>query len=135
MGKETGLGVTTLSVDNSAGALQSIVNDFTNFSFSTPRADQDVTGVDKAARERLLLLGDAAVNLAGVFNPAANRAHQVFRDVVSTSVQRTVSFAHLSQLWSGEFLFTDYAVTRGNGGELTYTAPGVLANGVAPVWS
>ena len=44
MPKETGLGVTTFSWDDSAGSLKAIVNDFTTFSFDTPRALQDTTG-------------------------------------------------------------------------------------------
>jgi hypothetical protein len=36
---------------------------------------------------------------------------------------------------SPEVLFTDYALTRGEKGELTWKAPGVLADGAVPTWS
>src|SRR3546814_12749520 len=31
-------------------------------------------------------------------------------------------------------LFTDYALTRGDDGSLTWTAPGVLSDGTVPTW-
>ncbi len=135
MPKETGLGITTLSVDDSVPAAQTIINDITNFSFATPRGVQDVTGVDKSAMERLLLLADASVQLNGVFNDDANQSHAVFKTVPSTSVARTVTLTVSSQTLAGEYLFTDYALARAGDGSLTWTAPGVLATGVVPTWS
>lgn len=135
MAKETGLGWTTLSVDDSAGAAKAIKNDVTNFQFATPRGVQDVTGVDKLAFERLLLLADFSITLNGVFNDAADFSHAVFKTVPSTSVLRTVSLAVSGQTLANECLFTDYALTRAASGELTWTAPGVLADGTVPTWS
>jgi hypothetical protein len=135
MAKETGLGITTLTVDDSTPAAQTIINDITNFSLSTPRGVQDVTGVDKSAMERLLLLADASMDLNGVFNPAANQSHDVFKTVPSTSVVRTVLLTVSSQVLTGEYLFTDYALTRAGDGSLTFSAPGVLATGVVPTWA
>jgi hypothetical protein len=135
MAKETGLGWTTLSVDDSGGSVKDIKNDITNFEFATPRAVQDVTGVDKSAMERLLLLADFSITLNGVFNDAADRAHAVFKTVPSSSVARTVSLAVSGQTLNNETLFTDYALTRAASGELTFSAPGVLADGTVPTWS
>ena len=135
MAKETGLGITTLSVDDSGGSARAIVNDITNFSFSTPRGIQDVTGVDKSAMERLLLLADAQVQLNGVFNDASNAAHDVFKTVPSTSVARTVTFVVSGQTLPNEMLLSDYAITRAADGSLTWTAPGALANGTVPTWA
>jgi len=135
MAKEVGLGITTLSIDDSGGNAQTIVNDITNFSFSTPRGVQDVTGVDKSAMERLLLLADASVQLNGVFNPAANQSHDVFKTVPSTSVARTVTLVVSSQTLPNEMLFSDYALTRAADGSLTWTAPGALTGGVVPTWA
>lgn len=135
MAKETGLGITTLSVDDSGGTVRAIVNDITNFSFATPRGVQDVTGVDKSAMERLLLLADHSIDLNGVFNDAANASHDVFKTVPSTSVARTVTLVVSGQTLASEMLFTDYALTRAQSGELTWAAPGVLANGAVPTWA
>ena len=131
--KESGLGWTTLSVDSSVPTLTDIRNDVTNFEFATPRAVQETTGIDKFAMERLLLLADFSITLNGVFNPALS--HLVLRDVGSTSVTRTVSIVVSSQTLSNECLITDYALTRGDDGSLTWTSPGVLQNGTAPTWS
>jgi hypothetical protein len=135
MAKESGLGWTTLSVDDSSPAAQDIKNDVTNFQFSTPRAVQDVTGVDKSAMERLLLLADFSITLNGVFNDAANKSHAVLKTVPSTSVVRTVSLGVSGQTLANECLFTAYDLTRSAAGELTWSAPGVLADGTVPTWS
>ncbi len=135
MAKESGLGWTTLSVDDSTPAAQVIKNDITDFSFGTPRGVQDITGVDKSAFERLLLLADFSITLNGVFNPASNQAHDVFKTVPSTSAIRTVSLTVSTKVLPNECIFTDYALTRGADGALTFTAPGVLADGVVPTWA
>jgi hypothetical protein len=133
--KESGLGWTTLSVDGSDTAANDIKNDVTNFEFATPRAVQEITGVDKSAIERLLLLADFSITLNGVFNDAADKSHETFKDVGSTSVARTVSLAVSGQTLAVECLITDYQLTRGDDGSLTWSAPGVLQDGTAPTWS
>lgn len=133
--KETGLGWTTFSVDDSGGTPQAIINDVTSLSFATPRGVQDVTGLDKSAYERLLLLADFSVTPAGVFDDQAGQAHAVFKTVPSTSVQRTTSIAVSGNTLAVETLYTDYALARGQDGSLTWTAPGVLGNGAVPTWA
>lgn len=135
MAKETGLGITTLSVDDAAGTPRDIRNDITNFSLATPRGVQDVTGIDKSAFERLLLLADLSLTLNGVFNDAANASHDVFKTVPSTSVARTVSLGISGQTLPAEVLFTDYPLTRAQSGELTWAVPGVLSDGTVPTWA
>lgn len=133
--KETGLGWTTLSVDNSSGSANAIKNDITNLTFATPRGVQDVTGLDKSAYERLLLMADGTVNLNGVFNDAANMSHDTFKTVPSTSVNRTTTITVSGNTLAMEMLYTDYNLTRAASGELTWTAPGVLADGTTPTWA
>lgn len=94
-----------------------------------------MTGVDKSAIERLLLLADFSITLNGVFNDAANQSHAVFKTVPSTSVNRTVTLTVSGQTLANECLFTDYNLTRGQDGSLTWSAPGVLADGTVPSWS
>jgi hypothetical protein len=130
--KETGLGWTTLSVDNSAGSVNAIKNDVTNFQFATPRAIQDITGVDKSAMERLHLLADFSITLNGVFDDASNLAHDTFKNLAN---QRTVTLVISGQTLANECLFTDFAYTRPQSGELTWSAPGVLADGTLPAWT
>lgn len=137
MAKETGLGVTSFTIDDSAGSGRDIVNDITNFNISTPRGVQDVTGVDKTAFERLLLLADTSGTLNGVFNDAANLSHAVFSDVVDPTADdsRTFVMVHSAQTFTAEVHFTDYALTRAQSGELTWSAPYVNADGSVPAWS
>lgn len=136
MAKETGLGWTTLDVDDSSGVAQDLRDNVTNFEFATPIAVQEVTGIDKYAMQRLLLLADFSITLNGVFDPAAtDSAHSVLSDVASTRVTRTVTITVSGQTLANECLITDYQLNRGDDGSLTWTAPGVLANGTAPTWS
>lgn len=133
MAKETGLGWTTLSLDDAAASLRDIKNDVTNLDFSTPYGSQEVTGVDKSAYERLALLADFSGTLNGVFNPAANRAHAVLSG--DLRVVRTLSLVISTKSLSNEVLIGEYALTRAAGGEFTWQAPFSLADGTVPTWA
>ena len=135
MAKSTGLGWTTFSVDDSSSVQRAIINDITNLTFATPRGVQDVTGIDKSAFERLLLLADFTITLNGVFNPASNQSHDVFKTIPSTSVARLVTNVQNGKTLSPTVILTDYALTRAQTGELTFSVPGSLSNGVVPTWS
>lgn len=136
MAKISGLAWSTLQVDDASSALQDLRNDITDFQFATPRAVQDVTGIDKSAIERLLLLADFTISMNGVFNNAANHAHAVFKTIPSTSVNRrinnTISGSNLNI--TGVVL-TDYQLKRAATGQLTWTVPGSNADGSTPVWT
>lgn len=133
--KESGLGWTTCSVDDSSGTPQAIKNDVTSLSFATPRAVQDVTGVDKSAHERILLLADFSITLEIVFNDATNQSHDVFKTVPSTSVARTTTLTVSGNTLANEVLYTDYPLKRAASGELTASVPGVLSDGTVPTWA
>lgn len=132
-GKQSGLGWTTFSVDNASGTPVDIRNDHTSLQFATPRAVQDVTGLDKSANERLLLLADASLTAETVFNPTGS--HTVYSTVPSTSVPRTTSLGIGGKALAMEMLITDYPLQRSNSGELTASVPFVLADGQVPTWS
>lgn len=137
MAKTSGLGAAVV-VDDASGSPQTITNDVTDFSIATPRAVQDITGVDKYAHERLLLLADGTVQLKGVFNPAANMSHAVLSSVPSTSVTRTVTLtptASETPNLSMEMVISSYDVARANGGELTWSSDCSLADGTSPQWT
>lgn len=134
MAKASGLGWTTMNVTKSDGStVVDIRNDCTNLDFATPRAVQDTTGIDKFAHERLLLLGDFSLNLSGVFN--ATVSHLVFRDLGSGTVNRATSIVVNGATLSNNCLVTDYPITRGTDGALTWKVPMSLADGALPVWS
>jgi hypothetical protein len=136
MAKATGIGWTTLSVDDNSSSQQAIKNDFTNLSFSTPRAVQDVTGVDKTAIERLLLLADMSWTGNGVFNAASNMSHAVFSTIpLANSVTRLVTMVVNGKTLAPTLALTDYQLTRPATGELTWQVPGSLSSGTAPTWS
>ena len=128
-----------MSVADSGGTPRTISNDITEFSLNTPRGVQDITGVDKSAHERLLLLADVSVSLKGVFNPAANMSHAVFSTVPSTAVNRATSIAPTSNnstpILAFNAIYSDYGITRSNAGEIPWTAKGDLADGAVPTWA
>jgi len=134
MAKESGLGM-TVAVDDSGSSARTISNDITSIDWATPREEQDITGLDKSARERLLLLADFTVSISGVFNDATNMSHAVFSTVPSSSVARTTTLTISGQVLAGELFYTDYALGRSSSGELTWSAPGSLAGGVVPTWA
>jgi len=101
---------------------------------------QDITGIDKSAKETLLLLADLTFTGNGVFNPATNMSHDVFKTIGSTSVVRAVELDPTGTASGAPKLpvncvLTDYQVTRTNTGELTWQVPGALADGTAPTWT
>lgn len=124
-----------IEVDNSAGVAKDISNDVTSFTLNTSRGEQDITGLDKAAIERLLLLGDAELSLTGVFNEALS--HQVFRDCgvgnpreVTVTLTGGCALDHMVL----NLIFSSYVVSRGTDGALTWTVAGKLANGSTPAF-
>lgn len=134
MAKESGIGF-SVAVDAADTVAKTISNDITNLTISTPRGEQDVTGLDKSAHERILLLADANETLNGVFNDADDMSHEVFRTVPSTSVARTVTNAISGQTLVLELLFTDYSLTRGGDGSLAWSAPGSIFDGDTVTWT
>jgi hypothetical protein len=132
--KSTGLAWSTFTVSDATGTNPvDIRNDTTELAFATPRAVQDTTGLDKSAHERLLLLADFSVTPKGVFNAAVS--HVVFATVPSTSVNRPTAIVVNTKQISANCLYTDYSITRSSSGELTWSAPGALADGSTPTWS
>lgn len=129
----------TLQVADATGTLQNIGNDITNYTFTTPRGLEDVTGMNKFAHEQLLLLTDFTVTLNGIFDPGPNLSHSVFSTVTGTSVTRSVSIAPTAvtttPIITVNCLITDYQITRANTGELTWQVPGQLADGNVPTWA
>lgn len=126
----------TVAVDDSGGLVETISNDITNLQFATPRGVQDITGVNSSAVERLLLLADFSITLNGLVNTAASpSSHDVFKTVPSTSVTRTVTLTVGSKVLPNETIFTDYAITRGQDGSMTFSAPGALNSTVLPTWA
>lgn len=137
MAKQSGMGWTTLSVDDSGGSVNAIKNDVQSFQFATPRGVLDVTGVDKSAIERILLLADFSItlNTTAVNFSAGATFHTVFSTVPSTSVARTTTLTISAKTLACEVLYTDYQLNRGQDGSLGATVPGVLADGTVPTWA
>ena len=135
--KVSGLGA-IVTVDDATGTAQVISDDTTNFSFATPRASQDVTGVNKTANQRLLLLADYSATINGPMDTGANQSHAVFSTIPSTSKERNVKIqptVNATPYLSALCILTDYQITRANTGELTYQVPASLFDGTAPSWS
>lgn len=134
MAKVSGL-PTSVNLDDAGGVARNISNDILSINVATPRGVQDVTGLDKSAMERLLLLVDFTGTINGVFNTAANASHSVLKTVTSSGANRTIAIGYPGATLTAEVVVSDYQVTRGQDGSLTWSAPFSLADGTAPVWS
>jgi hypothetical protein len=146
MAKTSGLGgvvgVSTAAVG--IGTPNDISVDVTNWSFTTPRATQDVTGVNKFANERILALADFTITMNGAFDPAANLEHAVFSTVPSSTAPRTCLVCPISNgstvtvpvspYFQVNVILTDYQITRDNTGAITYQVPGSIYDGNNVQW-
>lgn len=130
MAKESGLGWSTFTV-----AANDIKNDTRKLDIATPREQQDVTGLDKSAIERLLLLADGSVDAEGIFNDAAGKSHVTLKGVSTISAAVSVALAVSGQTLTMNMWPTDYKLSRGEDGALTWATPFVLADGTPPAWS
>lgn len=138
MAKENGLGM-TVTVDDAAGTGRAISNDVTSVQIGMPSPVQDTTGVNSTGMERLLLLADLSISLAGVFNDLATTgAHTVlntFRTLAAAQTGRTTAIVVSGDTLTNEVLYTDYALNRAQDGSLTFNAPGALSNGTLTAWA
>lgn len=143
MSKVSGLGITTFSVDDSGGSQQAVKNDITSFTINTPRAQQDITGIDKSAMERLLLLADCTVTANYVFNDAAttgiftvlNNYATLFTAQVGRTTTITFSGSAGAHTLAQELLYDDFPINRAASGELTGTVTGRISNGTLAAWA
>lgn len=134
---ESGLGITTLTLDDAGGTQRDIEPSVFNFQFATPRAVQDITSIANNGMARLALLADSSVSFTGGFDDGSNLAHSVFSG--DKTIAREFTFAHSGQTLFVSplilFLITDYSFNRGQDGSLVFTAPMVQSNGAVPTWS
>lgn len=135
MSIESGLGWTSLNVDDSGGSARDIRSSTFNLDWTMPRGVQDITSLAESAMARLLLLADFSGTMAGGFDDGANLAHAVFKTVSSTSVERTMGITISGQTLNNEVILTDYALTRAQSGEFTWSVPFQLSSGDVPTWS
>jgi hypothetical protein len=132
---ESGLGWTAFSIDDSGGNARDLRSSTFNLDWTMPRGVQDITTLAESAMARLLLLADFSGTCAGGFDDGSNLAHDVFKTVSSTSVERTMTITISGQTLANEVILTDYAQTRAQSGEFTWSVPFQLASGVVPTWA
>lgn len=134
MAKEAGFAL-TVNLDDSSDSSRNISNDVTSLNWRLPRASQDITGVDKSAVERLMLLSDFSCTLNGVFNDGSNLSHAVLKNANTTTQVRDMSLVISGQTLTINVFIISYDMDRPGTGELTWTSELVLADGAAAAWS
>lgn len=130
MPKSSGLGarcfVGASDLSGDVGSLQNI---------STPRAVQDVTGIDKDAMERIYLTRDGAISYSVFYNPAIDGSHPVL-SALPTSDQ-PVTYAHRAAIGAPAAAMVgkqiNYDGTRNADGSLGFTVNS-QANGYGLEW-
>ena len=135
MAIENGLGWTTLEIDDSGTTARDIRASTFNLDWTMPRGVWDITAISQSAMARNLLLADFSGTAAGGFDDGANLAHAVFKTISSTSVERTMGIVISGQTLNNEVILTDYAMTRAQSGEFTWSVPFQLCDGTVPTWS
>jgi len=133
MAKVTGV-VSTFNLDNSGGTAVDISSYVTSITANTTQGQQDVTGLDKAALERLGLLKDVSIAIGGAWGTVL---HNVLKAAPASNATRTaaIGFSNAAATLTAEVNAQDYNLSRGADGSLTWTATLVNANGNAPVWT
>lgn len=107
-----------ITVDDENGDPYDISCDINSANWASPRALQDVTGLCKSAHERLVLLSDFTIKLAGAgFNAATGGspgAHTVLKTIPSSPLARTVAIELPTgtALITVECVFSDYTMNR-----------------------
>jgi hypothetical protein len=135
MAIESGLGWTTFSVDNAAGALKALKDDTFALNFATPRGVWDITTLGMSAYARTYLLADFTCEPSGGFDDTADHAFAVLSSASSSNTVRTCTLTVSGQILTNEVLVTDFQQQRPQSGELTWAAPMVLADGTVPTWT
>lgn len=110
-----------------------ISNDMTSLTLDTPYGVQDITGLDKSAMERLLLRADASGSMSGVFNTAASMSHATFKTPGIKTV--VIAFAAAAATATFSAAFSNYAISLGADGSLTWSVNFALSSGTAVAWT
>lgn len=131
MTKYAGLAM-TYTLDDSGGSPVAITNDVGSITVDTTVGEQDVTGLDKSAMERLQLLEDSVVTMGGNgFPSSATRA--VFNTLTGS---RTLAIGWPNSATATvELYLYKYNLSRGQDGGVTWQAEGRLNNGTKLAWS
>lgn len=122
----------TYTLDDSGGSGVDISNSIGTITMKTTRGEQDITGLDKSAMERLQLLEDSEVTFGGNgFPPSAHRA--VFENM-SNSRTLVIDYPD-SATATVEVMLFDYTINRTQDGGLAWQAVARLCNGTKLAWS
>jgi hypothetical protein len=108
-----------------------ISNDVTSFTLDTPYGVQDITGVDKSAMERLVLRSDITGTITGVFNTTASASHATLK----TPGSKTFVIALPGATATFTAVTSNYAITMGADGSLTWSVNYAVANGTVLAWT
>lgn len=131
MTKYSGLGL-TFTLDNSAGSGVAITNDVGSFTVNTPLGEQDVTGLDKSAIERLQLLEDCDITVGGNGFPSSTTM-AVFTNRANS---RTLVIGYPNSVTATvEVMIFGFTISRGQDGGMTWQATLRLCNGTALAYS
>tara|TARA_Y100000296_G_scaffold86827_1_gene128049 strand:+ start:1930 stop:2349 length:420 start_codon:yes stop_codon:yes gene_type:complete len=136
MAKQTGLGDVVI-IDDSGGSARTISNDLVDYGINIAQELIETTGLDKSARERITGMSDGDVSLNGVFNPASNMSHDVFkvRTGTRTFVLKVGGATTGNPQISMELVIASYSISRGSDGALTWSVTMNLADGTVPTYS
>ena len=126
-----------LAVDDSGGSARDISDNVNSVEITNNQNLIDATTLSKSAIERIIGLGDFGLTINGTFDSASNKSHDVFKVKSGT---RTVSYAiggntQGNPIIEVECLVSEYNISRGADGTLTFTAALQGQSGSVATWS
>ena len=133
MAKFAGLAMSMTLDDSGGSSATNISNDVASITLSDTRGEQDITGIDKSAMERLQLLADTDITLTGNGWPSSATLAVL---ATNMSAARTLVLNWPdSGTYTVEVMIFSFGPTRGADGGITWTANLKLSNGTAGAWS
>lgn len=138
MAKQSGLGLSGVTVEDASNVAQDLTNDILDVTIDTPMGTFDVTGLDKFAFERLAMLQDAKVSYTFAWNPAAGGSVPVFTGDRTVPRQCVIPLPNgggsgATATFTG--LITSVSIPRPQSGQLTGKATVEMSNGTPLAWS
>jgi hypothetical protein len=134
MGIVSGL-VSSCTIDDASGTPQDVSSDVFSATIVTPRAQWDTSSIDVTGTKRQGLRTDATVTLNGGTDFGVGKIHAVMKADPAGTRTVTIVLANSAATFTAEMNRQDYGPALAQGGELTWTATLVNADGNTAAWT
>ena len=135
MAKTSGI-TSSVTIDDSAGTGRDISADILTVQVGTSQGMQDVSTIDLADMQRLVLRRDYQLGLTGVANFASSMSHDVFKAQPTGNLRTAVvALASAAATLTAEMVDDGIKYAMNADGSLTWSVTLYNGDGSTPVWS